>query len=57
MKTRGLSSEAMIKLTVGDKTFHTAAEVMEPVNALDNSLRESLDGSISGNRGNGFKRL
>src|SRR5690606_2732794 len=41
-ENEGLSSEAMIKLTVGDKTFHTAAEGDGPVNALDNSLRKAL---------------
>lgn len=36
------SSEAMIKVTVGDQVFHTAAEGDGPVNALDNSLRKAL---------------
>ena len=35
-------SEAVIKVTVGDQTFHTAAEGDGPVNALDNSLRKAL---------------
>ena len=35
-------SEAVIKVTVGKKTFHTAAEGDGPVNALDNSLRKAL---------------
>ena len=35
-------SEAIIKLTIGDETFHTAAEGDGPVNALDNSLRKAL---------------
>lgn len=37
-----ISAEAMIKVVVGDKTFHTAAEGDGPVNALDNSLRKAL---------------
>ena len=37
-------SEAVIKVTVGDQTFHTAAEGDGPVNALDNSLRKALTG-------------
>ncbi len=36
-------SEAMIKLTIGEETFHTAAEGDGPVNALDNSLRKALN--------------
>jgi len=35
-------SEAVIKVTVGNETFHTAAEGDGPVNALDNSLRKAL---------------
>lgn len=35
-------SEAVIKVTVGDQIFHTAAEGDGPVNALDNSLRKAL---------------
>jgi 2-isopropylmalate synthase/homocitrate synthase family protein len=35
-------SEAVIKVMVGDQTFHTAAEGDGPVNALDNSLRKAL---------------
>jgi len=35
-------SEAIIKLVIGDETFHTAAEGDGPVNALDNSLRKAL---------------
>ncbi|QGU00849.1 (R)-citramalate synthase [Candidatus Syntrophocurvum alkaliphilum] len=38
----GIIAEAMIKVTVGDQTFHTAAEGDGPVNALDNSLRKAL---------------
>lgn len=37
-----ITAEAVIKLTVGDKTFHTAAEGDGPVNALDNSIRKAL---------------
>ncbi|MDD3363534.1 MAG: citramalate synthase [Syntrophomonas sp.] len=38
----GFISEAVVKVTVGDETFHTAAEGDGPVNALDNSLRKAL---------------
>ncbi len=38
-----ITSEAMIKVTVGDKTYHTVAEGDGPVNALDNSLRKALN--------------
>ncbi|MDD2586209.1 MAG: citramalate synthase [Syntrophomonadaceae bacterium] len=37
-----ISSEAMVKIQVGDKIFHTAADGDGPVNALDNSLRKAL---------------
>ncbi len=37
-----MTSEAMIKISIGDKTVHTAAEGDGPVNALDNSLRKAL---------------
>lgn len=37
-----LISEATIKVTVGDKTVHTAAEGDGPVNALDGALRKAL---------------
>jgi len=40
---KDIISEAMIKVTVGDQTFHTAAEGDGPVNALDNSLRKALN--------------
>ncbi len=33
----------MIKVQIGDHTFHTAAEGDGPVNALDNSLRKALN--------------
>jgi 2-isopropylmalate synthase len=35
-------SEAMVKVKVGDKLMHTAAEGDGPVNALDNALRKGL---------------
>jgi len=35
-------TEAVIKLRVGDKVEHTAAEGNGPVNALDNALRKAL---------------
>ncbi|HZK87374.1 MAG TPA: alpha-isopropylmalate synthase regulatory domain-containing protein, partial [Syntrophomonas sp.] len=36
-------SEAIVKLSIGEATFHTAAEGDGPVNALDNSLRKALN--------------
>ncbi len=39
---RGLVSEATVKVKVGDRVFHTAAEGNGPVNALDNALRKAL---------------
>ncbi len=36
-------SEAVIKLTVGNRVVHTAAEGNGPVNALDNALRKALE--------------
>ncbi len=36
-------SEAVVKLTAGDQTFHTAAEGDGPVNALDLTLRKALN--------------
>ena len=36
-------SEAIIKLTVGERVVHTAAEGNGPVNALDNALRKALE--------------
>ncbi len=39
-----LYSEATIKVRVGDKQVHTAAEGNGPVNALDNALRKALEG-------------
>jgi 2-isopropylmalate synthase len=38
----GSHTEAVIKLRVGDKIEHTAAEGNGPVNALDNALRKAL---------------
>lgn len=38
-----ITAEAMIKVQIGDNTFHTAAEGDGPVNALDNSLRKALN--------------
>ncbi|HWP97984.1 MAG TPA: citramalate synthase [Syntrophomonadaceae bacterium] len=37
-----ITAEAMVKVEIGDQTFHTAAEGDGPVNALDNSLRKAL---------------
>ncbi|MDD2553877.1 MAG: alpha-isopropylmalate synthase regulatory domain-containing protein, partial [Desulfotomaculaceae bacterium] len=39
----GAYSEAIIKMRVGDKVVHTAAEGNGPVNALDNALRKALE--------------
>ncbi|WP_227764505.1 citramalate synthase [Zhaonella formicivorans] len=36
-------TEAMIKLRVGERVVHTAAEGNGPVNALDNALRKALE--------------
>lgn len=36
-------SEAMVKVRVGDRMVHTAAEGNGPVNALDNALRKGLE--------------
>ena len=36
-------SEAIIKMKMGDRVVHTAAEGNGPVNALDNALRKALD--------------
>ena len=35
-------AEAMVKVRVGDRLMHTAAEGNGPVNALDNALRKAL---------------
>ena len=39
---RGLSADATIKVRVGDRVLHTAAEGNGPVNALDAALRKAL---------------
>ncbi len=39
---RGLVSEAMVKLRIGDEVIHTAAEGNGPVNALDKAVRKAL---------------
>jgi len=39
---RGIVSEATVKVRVGDRVFHTAAEGNGPVNALDAALRKAL---------------
>jgi 2-isopropylmalate synthase len=39
---REMQSEAMVKIRVGDKMFHTAAEGNGPVNALDAAVRKAL---------------
>jgi len=39
---REMQSEAMVKIRVGDKLFHTAAEGNGPVNALDAAVRKAL---------------
>jgi 2-isopropylmalate synthase len=38
-----VNSEAVIKLTVGERVVHTAAEGNGPVKALDNALRKALE--------------
>ena len=39
---RGLITEAMVKVRVGDKVFHTAGEGCGPVHALDVAMRKAL---------------
>ena len=39
---RGIFSEATVKVKVGDRIYHTAAEGNGPVNALDAALRKAL---------------
>ncbi len=39
---RGLVADATVKVRVGDKMLHTAAEGNGPVNALDKALRKAL---------------
>jgi len=41
----GMTAEAMVKVKVGDKTFHTASEGHGPVHALDQALRKALSPS------------
>ena len=44
MKEDGtVHSEAVIKMRVGERVIHTAAEGNGPVNALDNALRKALE--------------
>ena len=42
----GFTSEAIIKLRIGEEVVHTAAEGNGPVNALDNALRKALEKSF-----------
>jgi len=39
---RGIFSEATVKVKVGERIYHTAAEGNGPVNALDKALRKAL---------------
>jgi 2-isopropylmalate synthase len=39
---RDMTSQAMVKLRVGDEVMHTAAEGAGPVNALDRAIRKAL---------------
>lgn len=41
-EARGTVAEAMVKLRVGERIFHTAAEGNGPVNALDRATRKAL---------------
>lgn len=41
---RGLLAEANVKVRIGDRIVHTAAEGNGPVNALDSALRKALVG-------------
>ena len=41
---RGILAEATVKVRVGDRVVHTAAEGNGPVNALDAALRKALEG-------------
>jgi 2-isopropylmalate synthase len=41
---RGILAEASVKVRVGGKVMHTAAEGNGPVNALDGALRKALEG-------------
>jgi len=42
-ESRGLLAEATVKIRIGDKIKHTAAEGNGPVNALANALQKALD--------------
>ncbi len=42
---RGMLAEATVKVRVGDRVMHTAAEGNGPVNALDAALRKALVGA------------
>lgn len=42
---REMMSEAMVKVRVGDRIIHTAAEGNGPVNALDDAVRKALEQS------------
>ena len=42
----GLTSEATVKIRVGDEIYHTASEGDGPVNALDKALRKALIGTF-----------
>ncbi|MGO0121809.1 citramalate synthase [Desulfothermobacter acidiphilus] len=42
-ESKAVHTEATIKLRVGDRVVHTAAEGNGPVNALDNALRKALE--------------
>ncbi|MCU0520563.1 MAG: citramalate synthase [Anaerolineae bacterium] len=39
---RGVFAEATVKVRVGDKVYHTAAEGNGPVNAMDQAMRKAL---------------
>jgi 2-isopropylmalate synthase len=40
---RGMLAEATVKVKIGDRVVHTAAEGNGPVNALDGALRKALE--------------
>lgn len=42
---RGILSEAVVKVRVGEQVMHTAAEGNGPVSALDAALRKALEGA------------
>ncbi len=37
-----ITAEAMVKITIGEQSYHTASDGDGPVNALDNTLRKAL---------------